>query len=70
MNLTKYKFIPLSQENIKSAVEFLLPQEESCVTLLSRIIDGMPNELFSYHILCKTSNENSEYKICGVIMIQ
>ena len=69
MNLTKYKFIPLSQENIKSAVEFLLPQEESCVTLISRILDGMPNELFSYYILCKTSNENSEYKICGVIMI-
>ena len=69
MNLTKYKFIPLSQENIKEAIDFLIPQEESCVTLLSRIIDGMPNELFSYYILCKTSNENSEYKICGVIMI-
>ena len=69
MNLTKYKFIPLSQENIKEAIDFLIPQEESCVTLLSRIIDGMPNELFSYYILCKTSNENSEHKICGVIMI-
>lgn len=69
MSLTKYQFIPLSQSNIKPAIDFLTVQEESCVSLISRILDGMPNELFCYSLLYKIDNNNPANKICGVIMI-
>ena len=67
MNLQEFEFIPLSQKNKDSAVEFLSPVEESCVTLMSRIYDDFPTEIFSYFILYQ--NLKNEKKIRGVMMI-
>ena len=51
MKLQEFEFIPLSQKNKDLAVEFLSPVEESCVTLMSRIYEDFPTEIFSYFIL-------------------
>ena len=62
MNLHEFEFIPLSQKNKDSAVEFLSPVEESCVTLMSRIYDDFPTETFTYFILyqnLKNEKKNS-----------
>ena len=67
MNLHEFEFIPLSQKNKDLAVEFLSPVEESCVTLMSRIYEDFPTEIFSYFILYQ--NLKNEKKIRGVMMI-
>ena len=69
MNLQQFEFQPLTSQNRNYALDFLIPNEESCVTLISRIVTDVSQNPFFYYILFEKNSVNNEKKIRGVIMI-
>ena len=52
MNLQQFEFQPLTSQNRNDALDFLIPNEESCVTLISRIVtDVSQNPFFLLYLI-------------------